>query len=122
MKRFLVFFSVILILISCKRYQVWKSNKDFFSSYDEMSLLNNGRLSRYNSNYHENMEISHLLIEKDINKAYANEEQIRRYIDSSVTRSLYLKYSTFLKTGHYKLKAKNLSTFFCTLWICYFQV
>ena len=111
MKRILVFLSVLVILISCKRYQVWKSEKYHLSSHDEMSSLTYGGMTGYNSNYHENMEISHLLIEKDINKAYADEEQIRRYIDSAVTRSLYLKYSTFLKTGHYKLKAKNLFTF-----------
>jgi hypothetical protein len=111
MKRFLVFSSVLLILISCKRYQVWKLDKFHISNYDEMSSLTYGGMTGYNSNYHENMEISPNLIEKNINKAYANEEQIRGYIDSAVTRSLYLKNYIFLKTGHYKLKVKNLTTF-----------
>lgn len=110
MKRFLVFFSVLLILISCKRYQVWKLDKFHISSYDEMSSLTYGGMTGYNSNYHENMEISPNLIQNNINKAYASEEQIRGYIDSAVTRSIYLKYSTFLIKGIYKLNAKSLPT------------
>ena len=107
-----IFFTVMILCYSCELY---RTNKFYKETFNELYSYSHDRFSEYNSHYvyryHQNRGF-HFTGEPKLLSSKSNfEDLVKGFIDSAVTRSIYLKYTRFLKSTEFTLNPKKLKTY-----------
>jgi hypothetical protein len=110
--KLVVFFTVMILCYSCELY---RTNKFYKETFNELYSYSHDRFSEYNSTYlyrYFQKRGFYFSEEPKLLSSKSNfEDFVKRFIDSAVTRSIYLKYTKFIKTTEFNLNPKKLKTY-----------